>query len=175
MTVFPLVPFAKKVKTKSEEIASHPALSRRQLLVGAVGAFFLSFFKVRPVAATVPDKLLPLIHEVTGGKNPETGRVNLTLPMIAESGNSVPLKVQVKSPMSADDYVKSIHVFSEKNPRPVIARFYLNPRSGKAEVHTRVRLAGSQKVVAVALMHDGSSWMGTAEVVVTAGACVESP
>jgi sulfur-oxidizing protein SoxY len=99
--------------------------------------------------------------------------VKLTLPTIAESGNSVPLKVQVESPMTADDYVESLHIFSEENPRPMIARFRLNPRSGKAEINTRIRLAGSQQVVAVAVMHDGSSWLGAAEVVVTAGACVE--
>jgi sulfur-oxidizing protein SoxY len=75
--------------------------------------------------------------------------------------------------MTAQDYVKSVHLFSEKNPRPVIARFYLNPRSGKAEISTRIRLAGSQQVVALAMMSDGSCWLGTAEVIVTAAACLE--
>jgi sulfur-oxidizing protein SoxY len=146
--------------------------SRRNFLLSLIGLLLLPVSKVC-AAPTLPDKLISFIHEVTGDVMPKTGRVKLTLPTIAESGNSVPLKVQVESPMTANDYVKSIHLFSEKNPRPVIARFHLNPHSGKAEINTRIRLAGSQQVVAVAVMQDGSSWMGTAEVVVTAGACIE--
>ncbi len=147
---------------------------RRAFLASFVGTLLLPFLRVRSASA-LPDNLTPLIREVSGGELPRTGRVKLTLPPIAESGNSVPLKVQVESPMTADDYVKSIYIFSEKNPRPIIARFSLNARSGKAEISTRVRLAGSQQVVAVAVMSDGSSWLGTADVVVIAAACgVES-
>jgi len=62
--------------------------------------------------------------------------------------------------MTVDDYVKSIHVFSERNPRPVIARFYLGPQTGKAEINTRIRLAGTQQVVALAIMNNGSAWLG---------------
>jgi sulfur-oxidizing protein SoxY len=148
--------------------------SRRQFLKSCIGSFLLPFFRVRSALA-LPDNLTPLIREATGGELPTTGRVKLTLPPLAESGNSVPLKVQVESPMTAADYVKSIHIFSEKNPRPVIARFHLNPRSGKAEINTRIRLAGSQQLTSVAVMSDGSSWLGTADVVVIAAACgVES-
>jgi sulfur-oxidizing protein SoxY len=148
--------------------------SRRRFLKGCIGPLLLPFLRARSAFA-LPDNLTPLIREATGGELPKSGRVKLALPPLAESGNSVPLKVQVESPMTAADYVKSIHMFSEKNPRPVIARFHLNPRSGKAEINTRVRLAGSQQLVAVAVMSDGSSWAGTAEVVVIAAACgVES-
>jgi sulfur-oxidizing protein SoxY len=145
---------------------------RRRFLVSLVSAIFFPLLRVRFATAEVPEKLVPLIREATGGGTPTPGRITLTLPPLAESGNSVPLKVQVESPMTAENYVKSIHLFSEKNPRPVIARFYLNPRSGRAEVNTRIRLAGSQQVIAVAVMSDGSSWVGTADVIVTAGACV---
>lgn len=148
--------------------------SRRSFLGSVVGLMFLPFCRVRSVFA-LPANLDPLIREVSGGALPKTGRVKLTLPPLAESGNSVSLKVQVESPMTTTDYVKSIHILSEKNPRPVIARFHLNPRSGKAEISTRIRLAGSQQIVAVAVMSDGSSWLGTADVVVIAAACgVES-
>lgn len=152
---------------------NHYSFSRRKVLASLVGALFLPWLKARPATAALPEKLAPLIREVSGSEVPKPGRVKLTLPAIAESGNSVPLKVQVESPMTADDYVKGIHIFSEKNPRPVIARFYLNPRSGKAEISTRVRLGGSQQVVALAVMSDGSCWFGTAEVVVIAAACIE--
>jgi sulfur-oxidizing protein SoxY len=149
-------------------------ISRRRFLGSCCAAFILPM--LRPSSAfALPDNLTPLIREATGGALPKSGRVHLTLPPLAESGNSVSLKVQVESPMTAANYVKSIHILSEKNPRPVIARFHLNPRSGKAEISTRVRLAGSQQLVAVAVMSDGSSWLGTADVVVIAAACgVES-
>jgi sulfur-oxidizing protein SoxY len=150
------------------------SFSRRSFLASVVGTFLVPFLRVRSVFA-LPANLDPFIREVSGGTLPKTGRVKLTLPPLAESGNSVSLKVHVESPMTAADYVKSIHLLSEKNPRPLIARFHLNPRSGKAEISTRVRLAGSQQVVAVAVMSDGSSWLGTADVVVIAAACgVES-
>lgn len=150
------------------------SFSRRAFLANFVGTLLVPFLRVRSTFA-LPDNLTPLIRETTGGNLPKSGRVKLTLPPLAESGNSVPLKVQVESPMTVGDYVKSIHIFSEKNPRPIIARFSLNPRSGKAEISTRIRLGGSQQVVVVAVMSDGSSWLGTAEVVVIAAACgVES-
>lgn len=151
-----------------------PSCSRRSFLGRVVGMMLLPFLRVRSAFA-LPANLDPLIREVSGGTLPKTGRVTLTMPPLAESGNSVSLKVRVESPMTAADYVKSIHILSEKNPRPVIARFHLTPHSGKAEISTRVRLAGSQQIVAVAVMSDGSTWLGTADVVVIAAACgVES-
>lgn len=148
--------------------------SRRSFCVGLLGAVLAPLLKMRSVLA-LPDKLTPLIREATGGIEPKVGRVKLTLPPLAESGNSVACKVQVESPMTLESHVTSIHLLSEKNPRPVIARFYLGPRSGRAEINTRIRLAASQQVVAVAVMSDGSCWVGTADVIVTAAACgVES-
>ena len=147
-------------------------LPRRQVLAGILVSPFLALLKVRSTFA-IPEKLSLLIREATGGIQPKTGRVTLTLPTLAESGNSVRLKVQVDSLMTAEEYVQSIHILSEKNPRPVIARFSLGPHAGRAEVSTRIRLAGTQQVVAVAVMNDGTAWMAMAEVVVTAAACVE--
>ena len=153
-------------------------LSRRRLLVGllgclgGLGSMVAPLRKARPADA-LPEKLAPLIRQATGGVMPQVGRVTLTLPTLAESGNSVRLQVRVESPMTPEAHVKQIHIFSEKNPRPVIARFSLGPRAGRAEVHTRIRLAGTQQVVAVAVMNDGTAWMASAQVVVTAAACVE--
>lgn len=141
-------------------------------LAGLWGSFLLPLLKVR-TAYAIPENLTPLIREATGGVLPRRGRVTLTLPALAESGNSVRLKVHVESPVTAEAYVESIHILSEKNPKPVIARFSLGPRAGRAEVSTRIRLAGTQQVVAVAVMNDGTARMATAEVVVTAAACVE--
>ena len=147
-------------------------LSRRHVLVGLLGCLLVPLGKARSADA-LPEKLVPLIREATGGGLPQVGRVSLTLPTLAESGHSVRLRVRVESPMTRQAHVKRIHLFSEKNPRPLIARFSLGPRAGRAEVHTRIRLAGSQQVIAVAVMNDGTAWMASAEVVVTAAACVE--
>lgn len=147
-------------------------LSRRHVLVGLLGCLLVPLGKARSADA-LPEKLVPLIRQATGGILPQVGRVSLTLPTLAESGHSVRLRVRVESPMTPQAHVRHIHIFSEKNPRPVIARFSLGPRAGRAEVHTRIRLAGTQQVVAVAVMNDGTAWMASAEVVVTAAACVE--
>ena len=155
--------------------AKRNILHRRRVLVGIIGflsSLFLPLFKVRPAYA-IPEKLASLIREATGGRMPQIGRVKLKLPALAESGNSVRLNVKVASPMTPEAYVKQIYIFSEKNPRPIIARFSLGPRAGRAEVNTRIRLAGTQQVVAVAIMNDQSTWMAATEVVVTAAACVE--
>jgi sulfur-oxidizing protein SoxY len=83
------------------------------------------------------------------------------------------MTVSVESPMTTDDYVKSIHVFNEKNPQPHIGNFYLGPASGRAQVSTRIRLADSQKVVAIAQLSDGLFWSATVDLVVTLAACTE--
>jgi sulfur-oxidizing protein SoxY len=101
------------------------------------------------------------------------GRVKLELPVLADNGNSVPMKVSVQSPMTEADHVKVIRLISERNPEREMAVFHFGPRSGAAEVTSRVRLAGSQTVTAIAEMSDGSQWMDTAHVQVTLSACVD--
>ncbi|MCP5152856.1 MAG: SoxY-related AACIE arm protein [Ectothiorhodospiraceae bacterium] len=101
------------------------------------------------------------------------GRVTVEIPALVENGNAVPLTVRVESPMSADDHVRAIHVFSEKNPRPSIVSFHLGPRAGRAEISTRIRLVDTQTVVAVAETSDGRRWSGRTDVVVTLAACLE--
>jgi sulfur-oxidizing protein SoxY len=127
---------------------------------------------VRPVEAT-PEMMATAIRTVTNGAPVQTGKVKLDVPPLVENGNSVPMTVSVTSPMTANDYVKSIHVFNEKNPQPNLGNFYLNARSGRAQVSTRVRLADSQKIIAIARLSDGSLWSATADVVVTLAACTE--
>jgi sulfur-oxidizing protein SoxY len=165
--------YAKRNNKPLRQHLGQVRLTRRQVLGAFVASVLLPVINPSHAVADVPEHLLPLIHEVTGRVMPTMGKVKLTLPPLAESGNSVPLKIQVESPMTAGEYVKSIHVFSEKNPRPVIARFHLSPQSGKAEINTRIRLAGTQHVLAVAIMSDGSAWLGSTEVVVTAAACID--
>lgn len=102
---------------------------------------------------------------------PVDGKVELTLPEIAESGNTVPFTVNVPSAMTEQDYVKAVHVFATKNPRPDVVSFYFSPLSGKAQALSRMRLAETQQVVAVAELSDGKFYMTRREVKVTIGGC----
>jgi len=113
------------------------------------------------------------IQKITGNARIQEGRVTLTIPPLIENGNLVVLKVSVESPMTANDYVKAIHVIAEGNPLPNIFTAYLTPRSGTANITTRVRLADSQRVWAIAQMSNGSFWQGSAETLVTLSACTE--
>ena len=112
------------------------------------------------------------IREMFGDKPITEGRVTVKVPPIAENGNSVSVGVIVDSPMSADDHVTRIGIFSPRNPIAEIARFELGPRAGRAEIATRMRMAGTQRVRAVAEMSDGTLWQGAASTVVTLAACV---
>ena len=127
---------------------------------------------LRPLEAT-PAMLNTAIRNVVGEAPVRTGRVKLDIPPLVENGNTVPLTVSVASPMTADDHVKSIHVFNEKNPQPNIGNFYLTAASGRAQVSTRIRLADTQKVVAIARLSDDTFWQAAVDVVVTLAACTE--
>jgi sulfur-oxidizing protein SoxY len=149
--------------------------TRRQFLAAAAGVAVVSVLPVLdadPAQAT-PEMLASAIREVVGGNAVRVGKVKLDLPPLVENGNTVPLTVSVASPMTAADHVKSIHVFNEKNPQPNIGNFYLGVRSGRAQVSTRIRLADSQKITAIAKLSDGSFWSITVDVVVTLAACTE--
>ena len=113
------------------------------------------------------------IQKITGNAKIQEGRVTLTIPPLVENGNLVVLKVSVDSPMTVNDYVRAIHVIAEGNPFPNIFTAYLTPRSGTANITTRVRLADSQRVWAIVQMSNGSFWQGSAETSVTLSACTE--
>ena len=113
------------------------------------------------------------LRRVVGDAQVRRGRVKLQLPPLIDNGNSVPLSVAVESPMTAADHVKAIHVLTEKNPLPDVVSVALGPRAGRASLATRVRLADTQTVTAIAQMSDGSLWSDSTEVVVTLSACLE--
>jgi sulfur-oxidizing protein SoxY len=153
----------------------HEKSTRRRFLGLAGSAAVLGAVPVvclRPAEAT-PAMLATAIRNVVGGAMVRTGKVKLDIPPLVENGNTVPMTVSVTSPMTPEDFVKSIHVFNEKNPQPNIGNFYLGPRAGRAQISTRIRLADSQKIVAIARLSDGSFWSATADVVVTLAACTE--
>ncbi len=99
--------------------------------------------------------------------------VTVELPPIAETGNSVPIRISVDSPMTEDDYVRSIEIRVPGNPEPVAATYFFTPACGVAAVRTNIRLARTQRVTAVAELADGRKLASHADVVVTLGACVE--
>ena len=99
--------------------------------------------------------------------------MTLKIPVISESGNAVRLRLRAESPMTEEDHVARMHVFSEGNPLPHIVTFHLGPRAGKAEVETRVRIAQDQTVLAVAEMSDGSLWSDAGHIIVALGACAD--
>jgi len=127
---------------------------------------------VRPAEAT-PAMLATAIRNVVGEAPVRIGKVKLDVPPLVENGNTVPMTVSVQNPMTANDYVKSIHVFNEKNPQPNVGNFYLGPHAGRAQISTRIRLADSQKIVAIARLSDESFWSTSVDVVVTLAACTE--
>jgi len=143
-------------------------VKRRDFLGGLAGSLALPATALAQV-----DPLDPLVRALAGGAPVRKGKVTLVLPQLADNGNSVPIRITVDSPMTAADHVKSIHLYSERNPVPNMANFYLGPRAGRAEINSRVRLAGSQRVTAVAKLSDGSFWYDAAPIVVTLSACLD--
>ncbi len=142
--------------------------TRRAAMIGALAATIGS-----ERAWATPEQMRAAIRNVVGTAPVKKGRVQLDVPPVVENGNTVSLVVAVDCPMTAADYVKAIHVFNEKNPQPYLISVHLGPRAGKAKISTRVRLADSQTVTAIAEMSDGTFCSATADVVVTLAACVE--
>ena len=153
--------------------------TRRQLISGA--AAFAGGIGLTGVAATRagaqlqanPEALAAAIRKITGDANINDGKVKLDVPPLSENGNSVSLTVTVESPMTAADHVKSIHIFAGKNPQPNVIDVTLGPRAGRPTVQTRIRLADSQDVIAIAALSVGTFWRDTGNVIITLGACLE--
>ena len=113
------------------------------------------------------------MQAILKGAEMRKGRVRLELPRVADDGHSVPLLVRVDSPMSDSDHVRRIDLVSEKNPVPLMATFFLGSDTGRAEIESRVRLNGSQRVTAIAQLSDGSFWFDATDIVVNEAACLD--
>jgi sulfur-oxidizing protein SoxY len=151
--------------------------SRRSVLQAAgalAGAGTFARITLRPALAT-PEMMQDAVRAAIGEAQVQKGKVKLDLPPLVENGNSVPCTVTVDSPMTANDHVKAIHIFNEKNPQPNVISVKLGPRAGKASFSTRIRLADTQNITAIAEMSDGSCWSDEVFVIVTLAACVEEP
>jgi len=129
---------------------------------------------MRPVAALAQRSVLTtLVNQYAAGGTVREGRVKFDIAPLVDNGNTVPVEISVDSPMTRDQHVVGIAVFNEKNPQNDVAQFTLTPLSGRARVATRMRLAVTQQLVAVAKMNDGSCWTHTVDVLVTVSSCIE--
>ncbi len=143
-------------------------MPRRQVLRVALAVGALAV--VRPAAA---DALEDAIRAYTGGAPVTTGRVVIDIARLVDNGNAVPVTIRVTSPMSLTDRVVALALFNERNPERDVVRVAFGPRAGRAVVSTRIRLATTQKLAAVARMSDGSFHGATVDVLVTLAACIE--
>jgi sulfur-oxidizing protein SoxY len=150
--------------------SDRPLPSRRIVLAQAAGAAVL--LSLRSAFAETAD-MEKAIRDFTGGARVTPGRIKIEVAPLVENGNSVALGLDVESPMTAENHVTTIALFNEKNPQPQVARFHLGPHAGTAHVETRIRLATTQRLHAIARMSDGSLWSDDVEVIVTIAACTE--
>jgi len=145
-------------------------LSRRDAVRAAALAFAAGM--IAPRLAFADEKAVAAeIKKLFGDKKMAQGKIKLDVPEIAENGNTVPMTVSVDSPMTEQSYVTDLMVVADANPRGGVVTFRFSPASGVAEANTRIRLAETQNVVAVAKMSDGSVFMDTKLVKVTIGGC----
>ncbi len=150
--------------------AHSPTLSRRDAVRAT--AFALAAAVIAPRLARADEKMVAAeIKKLYGGKAMAAGRIRLDVPEIAENGLVVPINIEVESPMSEADYVKSVHVFAEGNPQPGVVSYHFTPACGKASAATRIRLAQTQDVICIAEMSNGDLYTAKANIKVTIGGC----
>jgi len=154
-----------------ERLTSTGSLSRRQLGIGAAAALVALAAPGSLPAQDQQQAWEQALKRILGDAKPSEGKLALELPEIAENGNTVPFSVAVESPMTEKDHVRAIHVLATANPQPGVATFRFAPISGKAAVSSRMRLARTQDVIAVAELSDGRFLMGKRNVKVTIGGC----
>lgn len=147
-----------------------PLSRRRMLAAGATAATVAALAPFAPARADIQETDA-LARQLMGPFTAKDGKVHLKIKETAESGANEPVGVVVDSPMTPADHVKAIHILAEGNPYPVVASWYLTPRSGRAEVNFRMRLAKTQFIRAYAVTSDGSVWVDRQEVKVTIGGC----
>ncbi len=146
-------------------------MTNRRQVMALGGAAAVALLGQSVVPAHAANDSADLIAKFTGGNTAASGRVKLDLPEIAENGNTVPMTVMVESPMTEQSYVTDVLIVADGNPRAGVATFHFSPARGVAEANTRIRLASTQNIIAVAKMNDGSFYTAKKEVKVTIGGC----
>lgn len=126
------------------------------------------------VAYATPESLVEALRETFGdaAQTMRRERLKVEIASIAEDGNVVPVAIELPGcAMTAADHVDAAWLFAERNPLPRVAAFRLGPHNGRARVATRMRLAESQRVLAVMRTSDGALWSAEAQVEVARTAC----
>ena len=170
-----LTPSASAAVRAAVRTVTHPSAKRRALLGSAAAAPLLPLaLHATPARAqTEPEPVVAAFNTFLAGRKPATGRLQLDIPRIADNGNVVPVRILMPGPFAAGAELRTIHLFSEKNPVPQMAVFHFPVAVPRIEVESRVRMAGSQRVAAVATLADGSIHAATADIVVTVSACLD--
>lgn len=150
---------------------SQPGAVRRRDFMKWTGLSAVALTAAPFAAHATPETVNARIKEILGDKTAKDGRINIILPEIAEDGGTVPLAVEVDSPMTDADHVKALHFFADGNPLPDLASYYLSPRNGKAKISVRIRLGKTQHVVALAEMSNGDAYIARRKIKVTLGGC----
>jgi sulfur-oxidizing protein SoxY len=152
-----------------------PDVTRRDAVLAIVSVGTVAgLVSSAPVAAQVnlpANGIEEVLRRIMGTAKPADGRVAMDIADVAENGNTVPYTLFVESPMTTDSYVKALHMLTSGNPQPQVATFQLTPLSGRAQVSSRMRLARTQEVVAVAELSDGRFFVSRRAVKVTIGGC----
>jgi sulfur-oxidizing protein SoxY len=149
-----------------------PGISRRRLLQGAGALLIATRLPAARAASDLP--AIPALTSFLAGRSPRWERLRLELPPLADNGQAVPMRLALPGPFASGSTLQAIHLFSEKNPVPEMAVFEFPSPPAKVELESRVRLAGAQHVVAVAVMSDGILYADAAEVLVTIAGCLDA-
>ena len=155
------------------KMSASVTINRREALM--LGAGTLLAATLPKAGFATPAEVSTAISDAFGSGTISEGRITVTVPKLAETGNSVPISIAVDSPMTVADHVRRIAIFAEQNPRPKVVEAFLSPASGEARLETKIRLSGTQGVVVVAEMSDGSLWRAREQVQVVVGACTTLP
>ncbi len=147
-------------------------LDRREFVLGgAAAATAIALTGGDTLAQSTAQGWEEAVKKILGDAKPIDGKLTLDLPEIAENGNTVPFTINIDSPMTDKDYVKAVHLIATGNPQPGVATFRFTPQSGKAAVASRMRLARTQDVIALAELSDGKVLQAKRSVKVTIGGC----
>ena len=160
--------------THDPRTRSRTRLSRRRLLQIAGAALAV------PLAARIGDArsqtlpALPALTALLAGRTPRWERLHLDMPLFADNGQAVPMRLVLSGPFAPGPTLQAIHLFSERNPVPEMAVFEFPLPPDRVEIDARVRLAGAQRVVAIAVMSDATIYAASADVEVTIAGCLDA-
>ena len=147
------------------------SITRRRVLVAGGALAIAPWLPARADDRDIAN--IPALAAFLAGRKPRWERMRLELPGLADNGQAVPMKIVVDGPFAPGPYVKVIRLFSQRNPVPEMATFEFPVAVERVEVESRIRLAGTQRIVAVATMSDDGLFAAGADVVVTVDACMD--